>query len=65
MYNLFSNGCVEGISLNNTWGDKYSLISDLDNIRITQKGIQYILDNSYIDKAQDLLKDAKGIIPFV
>ncbi|ERJ83182.1 YjcQ protein [Peptostreptococcaceae bacterium oral taxon 113 str. W5053] len=65
IYNLHKDGLIDGISLVYTWGDKYPHINDLTNIGITPKGIQFLTDNSFIQKSKELLKDVKGIIPFV
>lgn len=64
LYNLYNDGLIEGITSNKVWGEKYPLISDLENIGITPLGIQYLTDNSFMEKAKELLKDAKAIIPF-
>ena len=65
LVNLFNDGYIEGIHLKEAWGEKYPLISNLENIGITPKGIQYLTDNSFIQKATELLKDVKGIVPFI
>ena len=65
MYNLYADGLIDGITLTKTWGEKYPLISELENIGVTPKGIQFLTDNSFISKAAEMLKDAKSIIPFV
>lgn len=65
IYNLYNDALIDGISLTKVWGDKYPLISELEDIGITPKGIQFLTDNSFINKATEMLKDAKSIIPFV
>lgn len=65
MYNLHAEGLIEGITLTKVWGEKYPLITEVENIGITPKGIQFLMDNSFISKATEMLKDAKSIIPFV
>lgn len=47
------------------WGEKYPTISDIEQVEITPKGIEYLTENSFIHKAKELLKDTKAIIPFV
>lgn len=37
----------------------------LENAQITPKGIEYLTDNSFMEKAKNLLKDVKSIVPFV
>ncbi|AUC92150.1 YjcQ family protein [Streptococcus suis] len=65
MYNLLTEGYIDGITLSKVWGEKYPLVEGLENIGITPAGIQYLTDNSFIKKATDLLKDTKSIIPFI
>lgn len=35
------------------------------NCMITPQGIEYLTDNSFLQKAKEFLKDAKAIVPFV
>lgn len=65
MYNLSTEGYIDGITLLKVWGEKYPLVEGLENTGITPAGIQYLTDNSFIKKATDLLKDTKSIIPFI
>jgi YjcQ protein. len=65
IYNLVKDGLIEGGVLNKVWGEKYPLIEELENMNITTKGIQFLTDNSFIQKAKEMLKDAKSIVPFV
>lgn len=65
MYNLYADGLIDGITTTKIWGGKYPVISELENIGVTPKGIQFLTDNSFISKAAEMLKDAKSIIPFV
>lgn len=51
--------------MTNVLGEDYPVISDIENMRITPKGIEYLTDNSFIQKANELLKDTKAIIPFI
>ena len=57
IYNLVKDGYIEGVTLTNVWGEDYPIISDIENMRITPKGIEYLTDNSFIQKAKELLKD--------
>lgn len=57
IYNLVKDGYIEGVTLTNVWGEDYPVISDIENMRITPKGIEYLTDNSFIQKAKELLKD--------
>ena len=65
IFNLVDGGYVEGVVLEQVWGQKYPNVIDLEEISITPLGIQYLTDNSFIAKAKEMLKDAKSIIPFV
>ena len=40
-------------------------IYNLDKCEITPKGIEYLTDNSTIEKAKRFMKDLKDILPFV
>lgn len=44
---------------------KYTIITDLDSIGITPKRIQFLVDNSFINKVVERLKDVKSIVSFV
>lgn len=59
IYNLVKDGYIDGVTLTNVWGEDYPIISDLENMRITPKGIEYLTDNSFIQKSNELLKDTK------
>lgn len=65
IYNLVKDGYIDGVTLTNVWGENYPIISNLENMKITPKGIEYLTDNSFIQKAKELLKDTKAIIPFI
>ena len=41
------------------------IIYETDKIQITPAGIGYLLDNNFIKKAREFLKDVKSIVPFV
>ncbi len=62
---LFREGYIEGIEITKAWGEKQPNISNLEGAMITPKGIEYLTDKSFVKKAVALLKDTKGIIPFV
>lgn len=65
MVNMHRAGWIEGITLTRAWGEEYPIISDLDSCRITPEGIEYLCDNSFMEKAKQFLKDVKEITPFV
>ncbi|MBS4462826.1 MULTISPECIES: YjcQ family protein [unclassified Facklamia] len=41
------------------------LFSDLSDLMITPKGIQYLFENSLLEKAKKTLKDLKDVVPFL
>lgn len=65
IYNLVKHGYIDGVTLTNVWGENYPIISNLENMKITPKDIEYLTDNSFIQKAKELLKDTKAIITFI
>lgn len=64
MQNLINSGLISGITITKTWGQEV-IISNLNNAMITPIGIEYLFDNSFLEKAKQLLKDIKAIVPFV
>lgn len=56
---------ISGITLTQHWGQEYPIIQDLDSCRITPKGIEYVCDNSFMEKAKRFLKTAKEVTPFI
>ncbi len=38
---------------------------NLDECEITPKGIEYLTDNSFLNKAKEFFKDVKSMAPFV
>lgn len=63
MRNLYKEGLIDGIHYEPIDGGE--IIACLDEAEITPKGITYLLDNSFISKAQDLFKDVKSAVPFL
>lgn len=41
------------------------IFGDLQEAIITPKGIEYLFENSLIEKAKKTLKDVKDMIPFI
>ena len=64
MGNLLKSGLVSGITITKPWG-KERMVLDLEDIQITPEGIEYLCDNSFLEKAKRFLKDAKAKVPFV
>lgn len=65
LFNLVNDGYIDGVTFTKVWGEKYPQIDNLENIGITSSGIQFLIDNSFMEKAKALLKDTKAIIPFI
>lgn len=64
MTNMLKQGYIEGITVTKAWGKQW-IISDLENCMITPAGIEYLCDNSFMQKARQLLKDIGAIAPLV
>lgn len=62
--NMLEMGLITGPVITTTWGNEI-IISELDRTQITPLGIEYLCENSFIEKAKNFLKDAKAIVPFV
>lgn len=64
MVNMYKQGLIEGISLIEI--DNYGYkVARLECCQITPVGIAYLNENSFIQKAKDLFKDVKDIVPFI
>lgn len=60
---MYQEGYVEGISLVQMIGTDDPGIKLLSNFMITPKGIEYLENNSTMNKAKEFLKTVKEIIP--
>lgn len=60
MESLYNEGCITGINIIKSAGVQGVKVMEL---KITQKGIEYLQENSFMAKAKDFLKTAKEIIP--
>lgn len=60
--NLKEEGYIQGFI--GQWLDDIYVISHLDKTEITPKGIDYLCENSLMEKAKAFLKEAKEIVPF-
>ena len=65
IYNMQKSGLIEGVAFIGRDGDDIPLPAQLDCCRITPAGIEYLCDNTFMEKAKQFLKDAKEIIPFI
>ena len=66
--NLLQDGYITGIIAKESryiGGSVHLHLSNLDHCQITPKGIEYLLDNSFLSKAKEFFKDVKSIAPFV
>ena len=64
MVNMLEQGFIKGVNNANV-GNGYYIVQQLKDIRITPKGIEYLCENSFIEKAKQFLKDVKEITPFI
>lgn len=65
---LFENEYIRGVNVREqkyTTGETETQIFNIDKCQITPKGIEYLTDNSFMQKAKDFFKDIKSIVPFV
>lgn len=60
---LYEDGLVEGIHLIPMMGNTGYGIKGMRDIQITPRGIEYLSENSMMEKAKRTLKELKEIIP--
>nr|DAF88173.1 MAG TPA: YjcQ protein [Myoviridae sp. ctumZ20] len=60
---LISEGYIKGIAMTPTKNGV--VFGDLQDAIITPKGIEYLFENSLLEKAKKTLKEAKEMIPFI
>lgn len=65
IYNMSRYQLIEGVSFIEIDGLDVPYATKLDDCKITPKGIEYICDNSFLQKAKQFLKDTKEIVPFI
>ena len=65
MFNLYKDGYISGIALIPLDNKEYPYIQELKKTRLTPKGIEYLCDNSFMEKAKQFLKETKEITPFI
>lgn len=61
MDSLLSEGYIKGIAVIPHMGGSFGI--KILELRITQKGIEFLQDNSKMSKAKDFLKTVKEIVP--
>ena len=64
MENALKQGLIDGITVTRPWGAD-AIIGNLEACQITPAGIEYLCDNSFLEKAKQFLKEIKEITPFV
>lgn len=64
IYHMAEMGFVEGVDFVNLDGLDVPFAVGLNKCRITPAGIEYLCDNSLMEKAKNFLKDIKEIVPF-
>lgn len=64
IYHLHESGFVEGAVFVDLDGLDVPMAAKLQNMRITPAGIEYLCNNTTIEKVKSFLKDIKEIIPF-
>lgn len=61
MESLYNEGYITGVSVIKSIGGSSGI--KLLDLKITQKGIEYLQDNSKMTKAKDFLRTVKEVIP--
>jgi len=62
--NMLDQGYIRGIT-NAKVANGHYIADQLKSVEITPKGIEYLCDNSLMEKAKSFLKDIKEITPFI
>ena len=47
------DGYIKNLAVKKAWGGDYILLSDFDEIKITSKGIEYLKENSKMQKVKE------------
>lgn len=55
------DGLIKGLVFKNAWGSSILLINDLADMRITSQGIDYLQNNSKMQKVKDFLIESIDI----
>ena len=64
MENMMTQGWIRGISITKPWGSD-KIVEGLEQCEITPAGIEYLCDNSFMEKVKQFMKDIKEITPFI
>lgn len=65
IYNMQEQGLIADIVFTHIDGVEYPHPSSMKGCKITPLGIEYLCDNSFMEKAKQFLKDIKEITPFI
>ena len=60
---LLAEGYIKGILMRKTKGTGSYCVGGLEDIDITMKGIEFLEDNSMLQKVKEALKDIKNMLP--
>lgn len=52
---------IKGLSFSNVWGSEIILINDYHNMKITSKGIDYLIENAKMKQVKKFLLESKDI----
>lgn len=63
IYEMASGGYIRGVSVFNVLGRQAPCVKLTSGVVITPKGIEYLQENSAIEKAKRFLKELKETIP--
>jgi hypothetical protein len=65
IHHMSKAGLIEGVCFMDIDGLETPYPAQMEDCRITPAGIEYLCDNSLMEKAKSFLKDIKEIAPFV
>lgn len=57
-----SEGLIDGLCFAKAWGNTYILASDYEDMKITVKGIEYLTENSTMNKIKKLFEGSTSLI---
>lgn len=60
---LTEDGLISGYRVARAWGGDVIVLTVRAEIQITRKGIDYLFNNSNLEKAKQFMKDIKDMIP--
>ncbi len=59
---MTEEGLIVGLVFTKAWGHTYILANDYHDMEITASGIEYMHENSAMEKVKHILKDSTGLI---